>query len=344
VTPRRWLVALLVVCGALGVAAVPVWSWLQPRPHLQSAAAAAAPPFAQARPVWALDGTVHYGGRSFDVGPGVISAVTPASYGMFLVIGPRHSLEFGGRSFYTNGRTTVRVPGDPSEIKVSPDGRYAAWADYHGPRRLFGRIAQVVVIDLSSGRTVFHDSEGMGGAFDTNPSDRYEETPPTVLGFDDRHVYWSDAFDATHSWPISGGDPQRVRRRDVHVRDRTLGAPVVLVHGRVEVDPPVGYDAVTSPDGRSAVVSSGYRPTLTDLRSHRSTPLRGLDRSWTFGGWLPDSSFYALTDDLRRDLEPPPHPRRRGRLVRCQPATGSCATLSRVPSAGYVVLPGTSLG
>lgn len=330
------------LAGVLVVGAFPVRSWLDPRPHLPSASPGA-PPFERPRITWAVGDTVHYGERSFDIGGGAVTAVTPSPYGLFVEVLERPSLTAGVHTAYVDGRSTTRLPGDPLTVQVSLGGRYAAWADLHGPRRVFGRIAQVVVLDLRSGTTVFHTSEGMGGMFETNPSDRYSEQPPTVLGFDTEHVYWTDAQDRTHRWRLASGAPQRVRTPGVHLRDPTLGTRVTLTRGRVSDNFHGGAPGVLSPDGRSAVDVSSIRLRLTDPRTGRVTPLRGLDRSSTFGGWLPDSSFYALTDDSHPDDPDARLDRIPGRLVRCVPATGACTTSARVPRAREVVLPGTLL-
>jgi len=334
---RQGLVVAAVLLAVLvALVAFPLRWWLFPVPHLE--AAAGPPPFEQLRPTWAQDGTVHYGSRSFETGVGVIAGLDVSPYGMFLQTTPVRSAAAEVHTDFSDGRTTQRVPGTPSSVHVSVDGRYAAWIDTDGPRRFFGRIAQVVVLDLRTGRTVFHDSRGNGDVFERNPSDRYEETPPLVLGFDDAHVYWSDAEDRTYRWNLTGGSRERVRRTDVHLADPVLGTQVTLRHGRVS-DGGGGHLAVLAPDGRSAVEQVSSRLRLTDVRTGRRVPLRGLDRHTLLGAWLADSSFYALTDAV--DPGAPDRVARRapGRIVRCRTADGVCTTVARVTGARFVVLP-----
>ncbi len=77
-------------------------------------------------------------------------------------------------------------------VRVSPDGRYAGWIDYDGPKRPVGRLAEVVVVDLSTGAEVFRNHDDMGGA-DDDLDNLYEDAGLGFRGFDDDYVYWQTA-------------------------------------------------------------------------------------------------------------------------------------------------------
>ena len=99
--------------------------------------------------------------------------------------GPEHRL----RASLVDGRSTTPIQGEPADIKVSPDGRYAGWIDFHGPKRAVGRLAEAVVVDLRTGETVLRNHDDMGGPTD-DLGDLYEDAEVSFLGFDETYAYW----------------------------------------------------------------------------------------------------------------------------------------------------------
>jgi hypothetical protein len=341
--PRRRLVAALAAAAAVA-ALVPVGlRWAEPRPHLEPSSSPNAR-FAEQRPVWAQGSTVRYGRQSLDIGRGFVHAVTPTPYGFFLGVGSRpvDSPGSGYHQEFFDGRTLRSLPGAPGTVHVSPDGRYAAWADGHGPRGPFGRIVQVVVFDVRTGRLVFRTAEGMGNRFDVNIGDQYDESRPFVMGFDATHVYWTDQRQDVWRWGLVSHRVEQVRElesRRSPVTDRQVGASAFLRRGRpTSFDG--GYDSfgVLSPDGRYAIESPDEgRLRVTDVRTGRRVALDHPERWMAYAGWH-GSSLYALVrssqPDLAHEID-----RSRGRVVSCEMPSGHCSTDARVTRTASVVYP-----
>ena len=156
-----------------------------------------APRFAEQQLTWAHGTTLRYGHEEIPLEARAERLATSA-YGFFVLqVEGRDRLRSVAerRMVFVDGDTAQEVPGEVSEVRTSLDGRYAGWIDRDGPLRPAGRIAQVVVVDLEGGEVVFVDHSGMGGGFGDDLGDRYEELPPTFLGFDadSSHAYWYDA-------------------------------------------------------------------------------------------------------------------------------------------------------
>jgi hypothetical protein len=246
---------------------------------------------------------------------------------------------------FFDGRTLRRLPGDPDTVRVSPDGRFAGWVDRRGPRGPFGRIAQVVVVDVRTGTALLRTSRGMGSLLDVNITDSYAETPPTFAGFDARHAWWTDADGATWRWDVLGGSrPDRVRgvgNAAVGRGGRQAGTLVVVAHGRPLPGVTGGQPGQLSPDRRflAATASTGRMP-VTDPRTGRRVPVDHGGRAVDLGGWRPGGLFALVhpVPPARLDL---PAGRSTGRIVDCALPSGRCRTVARVHHTSTVVLPTT---
>lgn len=306
--------------------------------------------FAEARLTWAQDSTIHYGDQDLQV-PGNVEQLWRTPY-VFLaqvrrgkgINGPRNTVMVD-----TKGATTIK--GSPDDVHVSPDGRYAGWIDYDGPKQSNGKIAEVVVVDLRSGRTVFENHDQMGGPKD-DLGDLYEDAEVHFLGFDDDHVYWDT--------PV--GDVQRRRARigEWKPQDAEKPAPTgsegeftpiglpydslvgrttgMLDNGR---ESPEGYGigGLVSPDGRWCLTdgTNGHL-TAVDCRSGaKATPT--YPAKWVFfGGWKDADTFYVqarqhyafVVDLSARD-------RSTAVLGTCSLVTRRCQPLQKVVRADSVV-------
>ncbi len=101
---------------------------------------------------------------------------------------------------FFDGEELTDVPGDPHDLRVSEDGRYAAWV-VPGPR--------VVAVDLRSGRAVLsHDDLGERTA---DPENEDPDPPSTdVLGFSDGYLYFDDPEDQLFRAPIGDGEVEEL--------------------------------------------------------------------------------------------------------------------------------------
>ena len=269
-------------------------------------------------------------------------------YGFFLdwarsdrSLAPTHPVFF-------DGRVMRRLPGEPLDVHVSPGGRYAGWIDLHGPRRLFDRVAQVVVVDVRTGDVVYRSAKGMGDWLGRNVPETYEGEQPSFVGFDRQHAYYVDSDDNQLIRSVDLRTP-RVRDAPRSVgffggRDDDVGARVIVDHGRVERGAAAregGSFGVRSPDGRFVVTfGDNGRFVVSEAATGQRVDLAGLGRQAFFGGWLEEgSAFYTQSQRRAASDADPTSGRGGGEIVRCTLPQGACATQSEVRSARPVVLP-----
>ena len=166
-----------------------------------------------------------------------------------------------------------RIPGGSTAVVGSPDGRYAGWVDREGPWTIAGRIAEVVVVDLQTGRAVFRDHENMGGAWGDELPVLYGELEPRFVGFDDEgRAYWQDAAGHGERWRVdldpgkrrtsrATTPPGATRARSATPTTRASASRCRCAADAV-VDPLLGVATGSlSPDGRF-VLGSVYRQRL----------------------------------------------------------------------------------
>lgn len=308
--------------------------------------------FDPAQVAWAHLFALHYGPRTYTLDQ-AIRGLEVSDYGFFLRLAenPRDMFAKARWGFF-DGETVQLLPDSVANLAVSADGRYVGWIDWDGPLRLAGRVAKVVVVDLSTGRQIFTDSHGMGGDAGDDLEARYSELTPTFLGFDadSRYAYWINA----------SGSGERVRWR--------LGAEEVQTQpeaeARAEDDGQAGYrsEVVNSYAGRSGLsspesVGLGYpnwspsgdyvaelsipsRTSVFDANNLRPIPLNLSSRAQYFAGWLPGDRLYAVTSPKRvRSYDPTGPDPTQGRIMVCSLPAGTCTGDARIPGLRDLVLP-----
>ena len=334
----------VVLSAAVAVALVLAGSQLLTRDR--NVLPASEPSFGADRVTWAQGSTIHYGDTTYDAGPEVVLRMLRTPYAFFLTLADSHRDGADQRLVRFDGEALTELPGDVDSVRVSPDGAHAGWVDFHGPLRPAGRIAEVVVVDLATGRTVFRDHEHMGGGFGDDLAARYGELPPTFLGFDDdRYAYWFDSEGSGNRWRVdlatgekepAGPDPDSGEEFPPMVGDpynpRT-GPPVWLRRGRVVDAPgPRAISGFLSPDGRFALRTgrTGLLP-VTDAASGERVDLDHGRRWIFFGGWQHGSTLYALVRSrFEFGYDPNAPDRTRGTLVSCHLPSGHCTDLATV--------------
>ncbi len=319
-----------------------------------SAPGAAEPRFDRQQVAWAHLRTLHYGDRELTL-PRRIRGLAVSDYGFFVELSDDGGLDGPTTWGFFDGEEWLPLGGDPTgAVRVSPDGRYVGWVNRAGPRRPAGRVREIVVADVRRGEAVLKDHSGMGGGIGDDLGDRYEELPPTFLGFDQdsTHAYWTDAS--------GGGTRKRGSLETGEVEDaEPEGAgdfpedpvsPVVDAYrGRRAGPSPQSGPAdlqygLYSPDERFAVdVSAPGRTVVLDGRTGRRIRVDFPQRAQYFAGWLPGDSFYVV--GTRRRVESYSLTGRdptRGRIAVCHLPAGDCEEGARVPGLRDVVVPGAS--
>ena len=313
------------------------------------------PIFAAERLTWAQGSEVHYGRQTFDLGPEVVRSALRTPYGFFLDLARSPRYRAPHRLVFYDGTTSVELPGNVKDPAVSPDGRYAGWIDFDGPLRPAGRIAEVVVVDLASGEAIFRDHDGMGGGVGDDLTDRYEELPPAMLGFDDDGlVYWLDAEGSGHRWradPVTGekelvdapepsddgwdqpglGEPYNPR----------LGREAGWLNGQLAPRGTGGHLLHLSPEERFGVdLGRPGRVLARDVRAGRRVRFDHGRRTMLFAGWAgPDRLFAFVSDQHLTSYDPTPPDPTTGVFMSCRLPSGGCTQVGprSVTGAGSVV-------
>ena len=285
---------------------------------------------------WAQGATIHYGTQEFNVAPLVVHAIRPTRHGLFLEVADTGRFDSATRWVLFDGRKTTAVPGEVDDVAVAPNGEYAGWIDREGPWRPTGRVAEVVVVDLRTGRTVFETSKGMGGGLGDDLGARYENLEPAFLGFDDDSAYWRNATGSGERWRWRIGSSTTNRAEDANPAgeastaprgepwDPQRGRPVWIDEGRPVPEPaPTGERGFLSPDGQFVVAEPVAQLVVTHAADGRRIPL-ALDRFAWFGGWQDGDRFYALTRNRYEGGLTPPSaiaPPKLWSPASCRPAT-----------------------
>lgn len=298
--------------------------------------------------------TLHRGEEEQPL-PSYVEELAPTAYGYVVRHRTGADVNAPSRLVLVDGDDTEVVPGDPTGLRVSPDGRYAGWIDEEGPRRVGYRLAEAVVVDLATGEEVLRDHDDMGGWFD---QDLYGNQWPTFLGFDaEGAAYWetAEADDdgtrvrrldlATGEVEAVEGDAERVLRRSIV--DPATGVRTGLGEdGRPSPDGE-GVLGYVSADGRWCLAGGAYGPLqVTDCASGTRVTPDYPARERRFAGWTEDpDAFWVLATDGAglQSFVPPDEPDdTRGVLARCQLPSGACTVERRVTRLGSIVLPGMS--
>jgi hypothetical protein len=194
-----------------------------------------------------------------------------------------------------------------SELVLSPDRSLLGLVDLaSGPPDQFDTpVAVPVVFDLETGEEVLRAEPAEPTAED-DLAVLYGEIEPVVVGFDDDAVYAVDPLrGGLNRFPLDGGDPTEVSDTEEDPVRATLED--ALPGSEVGLDPqtddrlllaPEGeyapYSGRLSPDGSYFFGAGSQQPAgIYDVRTGRRTALT--DEIRTFGAWLADGSFYAIT-------------------------------------------------
>lgn len=304
----------------------------------------------------ARDGTaVLHRGDDEQRAPSYVEAIWPTAYGVVVQHRSGPGLDASQRTSLVTPEGTERLPGEVSDVKVSPDGRYVGWVDYAGPQRIGYRLAEAVVLDLGTGEEVLRDHRRMGGWRD---QDLYSEQYPEMYGFDaDGFVYWRTAK--------AGDDGSRILRADVGTGEVSAGGRTDSAEGGEQprgriVDAVLGEATGMSPDGTASpdgtgeggyvspdgrwCLTGGLGTTLrvVDCETAAVVTPRRPDRRLRFAGWAQGSdAYYVLAAPRGLDVVLPPgeRDRSRGVLARCELPRGRCVVEERVRRLGSLVLP-----
>ena len=305
-------------------------------------------PFEAAEISWAQGAQLHYGDDVFDVGPGSVRSLWRTPHGFVLGVkdagGPDAALE----TYFFDGQSRTQLPGRPGSVAVSPDGRYAGWIDFDGPRRLIGRLAEVVVWDLVTGKEVLRNHDNMGGPTDDLDS-LYSNTEVRFLGFDEAHAYWQTATGEVTRWRarIEDGTPLPAERVSQTGPAEPVGHPWdslvglrsgMLPDGRLAPDD-LGPSGFASPDRRWCLTTGnpGRLPVVDCRTGAKSTPTYP-DRRVSFGGWWDADTFYVLAvPRLPRGEDTSATDRSTGVLASCDLPGGQCRVLRKVTATESIV-------
>jgi hypothetical protein len=234
-------------------------------------------------------------------------------------------------------------------VKVSPDGRYLGWIDYDGPRRINGRVAEAVVLDLKTGEELVRTHRGMGGGDPTvGIEEQYAEGGPGFLGFDEGSAaYWLDVEDGSgHRWrfdPATGeaddlGEAGPDAPLDVRLAKNGRGWDAHH-HGEEDAEGSV-VTGFLSPDRRwlFRTERTGKIPVEDAESGQAVTPGYGV--KWAFfGGWQSPDRFYVLAHpEFDFTIAPGPDGSR-GTLLSCTLPAGACREIRAVRDTNTVVFP-----
>lgn len=315
--------------------------------------------FSRPEPLWAEETTLHYGDKTFDLGASYVRGMSPSPHGIFLEVARKRGYDVIPRWVLFDGKRTHELPGEPDDVKVSADGRYAGWLDREGPRRPIGRLAVIVVVELETGDTVFRTSEGMGD-FTDDLGDLYEELDPRFLGFDaENRAYWSDAsgsggrrradlgtgvIEAAERSAPAGAEASTVAVGALV--DPRRGTRVSVRDGKEQPEQDAAETGWLSPDGRwlLGTEGNGITPRVTRPDTGEEIDLDTPGRGLYAGSWLgPDALSFLVTKRRLEGFDVSLTGGPSGTLVSCTLPAGSCTVVAKVENALPVVLPGGSI-
>ncbi len=282
---------------------------------------------------WAQRDTIHYGDQTLNLGDGYIESLHPSPVGFFVEIA--ETPEGGGQYWALfDGHEVHHLPGHITSLEVSPNGRYVGWVALDGPRRPAGRVAEAVVLDLTTGHIVGRTSNGMGGAAGDDLGDRYEELPPEFLGFDEKHAFYRDASGSgtVRPWNLKSGEVATI------VNDPNSAYEETPWQGKVQE-----LNGFVTADGRYALDTSrtGTVKVSTVDGSKRSRLTIDFGRRWESYGYLlaPDQLVVLTMDKLELVFDPTEPDRTHGAVTVCDLVKTHCRDAAEVVGTRNVVFP-----
>ena len=287
--------------------------------------------FGDAALTWAWRDQVHYGDQVLTVPGGEwVDELQRTPYGFFLALVPADpGSATDPRTVFFDGEKVTDVPGDPHDLRVSEDGRYAGWV-------VPGSDQRVVAVDLETGRAVLSRDDLVERTADPENED---PDPPTadVLGFSDGYLYFDDPADQLFRARVDGGEVEELGPAadhelgsDDHWASASFGDGVgVTADGRA-LPTTTAATAVTSgllsPDRGHLIsaIDTSHAPTrITEAETGVDvTPDYGGD-AVRLAGWIgPDEVTAVVASDWTAPTS---------EVRTCDLTTGSCTT---VASAG----------
>ena len=307
--------------------------------------------FAEPEVTWAQGRTLHYGPRQFDLGPGVVKRLWRTSYGFIYLHAEDGSMDAPSIYRFFDGARSTPLPGEPSSVAVSPDGRYAGWIDIQGTPAMPDHVrreaadenddgpAEAVVVDLRTGRVVMRNRDDMGDRGE-DLADLYEDGDLRFGGFDEKYAYWA-APDAKFPWrraEIGTRDTETASRITSHPGDSLTGQSAGTIDDP-EVPTRGGLAGFRSQNRRWCVTTGQVgRLWVDDCRTRRDTTPSYPTRAVFFGGWQGDDRLYVLT---RRNWRLNPvsvtPDRTSGVIASCTLPAGRCRSIVTVKRTYTVV-------
>ncbi len=352
--PRgRTVLTIVALVGLVLVATLGVAMLVPPDTDLDATSRAV--DFSRPELLWAEETTLYYGDETFDLGSAHVRGMAPSPHGIFLEVARKPGYQVIPRWVLFDGKRVHELPGEPDDVTVSPDGRYAGWLDRKGPLRPGGRLAAVVVVDLETGDTVFRTSEGMGG-FTDDLGDLYEELDPRFLGFDtDNRPYWSlgerrradlatGAVEVAERKAPPGAEASTVMVGTV--TDPRRGTRVSVRDGKELPGQDAAESGWLSPDGRwlLSTETNGVTPRVTRPGTGEEIRLDTPGQGLYAGSWLDEDALTLLVVPRRvKSFQTDLQDELLGRWVRCTLPDGSCTVVATTPTAAAAVGPGGSI-
>jgi hypothetical protein len=291
------------------------------------------PRFEAQKLTWAQGDVIHYGNQALRIGKGHIETLHLSPVGFFVEVAAAPD---GGDKYWAlfDGQEVRRLPRAITSLEVSPNGRYVGWVNLQGPHRPAGRVAEAVILDLTTGLVAGRTSDGMGGEAGDDLGQRYEDLPPEFLGFDDEYAFYRDASGSgtARTWDLKSGRIGTVSNGPNTAYEKTPW--------QGEVDELNGF--VTA-DGRYALDTSrtGRVRVFTIAGSRRSRLDLDFGRRWETYGYLltPDQLVVLTMDTLEMSYDPAQPDHTHGAVTVCNLVKANCRDAVDVIGTRNVVFP-----
>lgn len=258
---------------------------------------AAAGPFAERRPTYAVDTTIHYGDTTIDVGETVGSFVQTDDGFVYATDDGRIHLA-DGESTAEIGRTSP----DGLYLKADDSGSLVAWMEF-----VKGQTPDLVVFDTAERQEVARTDEGTGPAMQA-----YRDTDAAyVYAVDDGTVYWRNA-DGVMALDVASGTSELLLAgagafeisdvanghfahvlREVDGEDTPIRVSTDLAHPSRPL--PSGWEGYLSPGARYISTDQADELTVFDVATREDvTPDTSGYEFVAAYAWLDDSTVTLI--------------------------------------------------
>lgn len=286
----------------------------------------AATPFAERRPTYAVDGTIHYGDTSIDVGQRVESFVQTDGGFVYATIDGQVHLADG-----TTNAPIGRTSPDGLYLKADDTGSVVAWVEFAA-----GQAPELVVYDTADRKEVVRTDEGtrpdMQSFRDTDSVYVYAIDDGTVYGRNADGVTALDVATGTSELLLTGSGAFDVTDvanghfahlvREVGDENSALRVSTDLAHPAAPL--PSGWSGRLSPGAVYVSTEEGDEVTVYDVATHQEvTPDTG---GYAFVGayaWLDDDTVSMIgTKSLGGGSQPID-------FLTCEVPKGACAVAEK---------------